>query len=140
MLYYTRNQTNHAENAHKSRYSARQTAPLTFAIWDNVKNAPIIETTSIGITAYMEIFGIDRIEPAPISDDERRAALDRLNHEQNAANMFTNISPADVDRAVMMDRANATTTATAYNRTAYDWTQDNDTAEQTNGTFTPRTA
>ena len=69
------------ENAHRSRYSARQTAPLTFAIWDNVKNAPAIETTSTGIMAYMEIFGIDHIdtetaetiptteaEPAPISD------------------------------------------------------------------------
>ena len=54
-----------AENARRSRYSARQTAPLTFAIWDNVKNAPVIETTSTGITAYMEIFGIDHIDPAP---------------------------------------------------------------------------
>ena len=213
------------EKAHQSRYSARQTAPLTFAIWDNVKNAPIIETTSTGIMAYMEIFGIDRIEPAtieaprryfkvtyqhseyvwctniahavnaadvereysnhanvtireadaadveearrkgmpivecehvepepaetiptteaepaPISDDERRAALDRLNHEQNAANLFTNISPTDVDNAVMMGRANATTTTTAYSRPAYDWTQDNDTANATSGAGTPRTA
>ena len=47
----------------KSRYSARQTAPLTFAIWDNVKNVAAIETTANGITAYMEIFGIDHIEP-----------------------------------------------------------------------------
>ena len=142
-----------AEKAHQSRYSARQTAPLTFAIWDNVKNAPIIETTSNGIMAYMEIFGIDRIEPAPaetiptteaepapISEDERRAALDRLNHAQNAANLFTNISPADVDSAVMMDRANATTTATAYSRPAYDWTQDNDTTTAASGAGTPRTA
>ena len=45
-----------AEKARQSRYSARQTAPLTFAIWDNVKNAPAIETTATGITAYMEIF------------------------------------------------------------------------------------
>ena len=115
-----------AEKARQSRYSARQTAPLTFAIWDNVKNAPAIETTATGITAYMEIFGIDCIEPAPaetiptteaepapISDDERRTALDRLNREQNTANLFTNISPADVDSAVMMDRANAKTTANA---------------------------
>lgn len=109
-----------AENVHKSRYSARQTAPLTFAIWDNVKNAPIIETTSNGITAYMEIFGIDRIdtdtaEPtdtantgtapdAPITETERRAALDRLNHAQNAANLFTNITPADIDREAMRGR------------------------------------
>ena len=78
-------------------------------------------------------------EPAPISNDERRAALDRLNHAQNAANLFTNISPADVDSAVMMDRANATTTATAYSRPAYDWTQDSDTANTTSGAGTPRT-
>lgn len=108
------------ENAHKSRYSARQTAPLTFAIWDNVKNTPAIETTSNGIMAYMEIFGIDHIdtdtaEPtdadaadtapdAPITETERRAALDRLNHAQNAANLFTNITPADIDREVMRGR------------------------------------
>ena len=79
---------------------------------------------------------IIRIKPTA----QTAAALDRLNHAQNAANLFTNISPADVDSAVMMDRANATTTATAYSRPAYDWTQDNDTANTTSGAGTPRTA
>ena len=115
-----------AEKAHQSRYSARQTAPLTFAIWDNVKNTPVIETTSNGITAYMEIFGIDRIEPAPT--------------ETTPA---TEAEPAPISndecRAAMMDRMNATTTATAYSRPAYDWTQDNDTANATSGAGTPRT-
>lgn len=46
------------EKPTKSRYSARQTAPLTFAIWDNVKNAPAIETTAAGIEAYKPIFGL----------------------------------------------------------------------------------
>ena len=99
------------ENAHRSRYSARQTAPLTFAIWDNVKNIPIIETTSNGITAYMDIFGIDHIdadtaEPTDTDTEEKkeaetmttteREALERINARQNAANHFTNIGPADI--------------------------------------------
>lgn len=54
----TAENTNAAEKPHRSRYSTRQTAPLTWAIWDNVKNVPAIETTAAGIHAYMDIFGI----------------------------------------------------------------------------------
>ena len=77
------------ENAHKSRYSARQTAPLTFAIWDNVKNIPIIETTSNGITAYMDIFGIDHI------DADTAEPADTTTAEEEEETMFNTFTPAE---------------------------------------------
>ena len=43
-------------------------------------------------------------QPATVTDTERREALERLNAQQNAANRFTNITPADVDREAIRAR------------------------------------
>lgn len=76
-----------------------------------IKNALQHIINGVGMDAYMEQARAHRAPQAATQTTTEREALERINARQNAANLFTNIGPADIAAELAAMEAERTTPA-----------------------------